>query len=256
MLPVVFDTLGTQDSPINHETSLDEWPKVWRVDLDDPHVQVEDCAKILDAEERLRAGRFAFPSLRRRYLVAHAALRRILGQTMGCPPHKVELRADVNGKPCLFPLDSPLRFNLSHSGSMALVAVSKRHEVGVDLERWSEQRDLLSIVSRHFSPMEQEAFWSLAPDQRQEGFYRWWTLKEACLKAVGWGLRYPLSRFSVEYRAQYRPYILEGTTELGPLNLWSLHVADAGWSGAIAWAGPHDPLLTTAPVVRCWLWHT
>src|SRR6218665_1423815 len=99
----------------------EDGPPVWQINLDDPHAHAHDCAQVLDAEERARAERFAFPLLRRRYLAAHAALRGILGCSLGRSPEASELRTDANGKPCLADVSGPLRFNLSHSAGMALV---------------------------------------------------------------------------------------------------------------------------------------
>lgn len=227
---------------------------VWQVDLDDPHARADDCAQVLDPGERARADQFAFALLRQRYLAAHVALRGILGLSLGRAPDAIALRTDANGKPCLADAPRPLRFNLSHSAGMALVAVSWRHEVGVDLERWSEPAHLMAMVGRYFSVSEKEAFWTMPDDQRMHGFHRWWTLKEACLKATGVGLRYPLDAFSVEFRPQFRPRLLDGPSTMQGLQLWSLDMPGVGWSAALAWAQPQANGVRPLPTVRQWSW--
>src|SRR6218665_1112851 len=210
---------------------------VWQINLDDPHAHADDCAQGLDADER-----------------APAALRGILGCSLGRSPDAIELRTDANGNPCLADVPSPLRFNLSHSAGMALVAVSWRHEVGVDIERWSESAHLMAMVARYFSVSEKAAFLSLADEQRVPGFHRWWTLKEACLKATGVGLRFPLDAFCVEFRPQFRPRPLDGPSAMQGLHLWSLDLAGVGWSAALAWADPRGNGARPSPTVRQWSW--
>ena len=227
---------------------------VWQINLDDPHAHADDCAQVLDADERARAERFAFALLRRRYLAAHAALRGILGCSLGRSPEAIELRTDANGKPCLADVSGPLRFNLSHSAGMALVAVSWRHEVGVDIERWSEPAHLMAMVAHYFSVSEKAAFWSLADDQRVPGFHRWWTLKEACLKAIGVGLRFPLDAFCIEFRPQFRLRLLDGPSAMQGLQLWSLDLVGVGWSAALAWTDPRGNGARPSPTVRQWSW--
>ena len=82
-----------------------------------------------------RADRFAFPHDRRRYVAAHGALRAILGGYLNTTPAGVPIRYTPQGKPYLAPPSSDIRFNLSHSGELALIAVTRGREVGVDVER-------------------------------------------------------------------------------------------------------------------------
>lgn len=223
----------------------------WVVPLDDALADADDCIDVLDRTERERAGRYAFERLRRRYLTAHAALRGILGHALGLAPEQVALEADANGKPRLAAGMPTLFFNLSHSGGVAVVALSAREGVGIDIERCEPVQHLLPLVQRHFSRLEQDAFWGLGESERLAGFYRWWTCKEACLKATGLGLRYPLDAFSVEFRPGHVPRVLEARTPLSGLHLQPLRLQLPGWCGAVALAGSQVPALR----MRRWSWH-
>ena len=184
----------------------------WVVPLDDELAHADDCFDVLDRSERERAGRYAFVPLR--YLAAHAALRGILGHALGLAPEEVALETGVNGKPRLAPGMPALFFNLSHSNEVAVVALSSHEGVGIDIERCTPVRELLPLVRRHFTRIEQDAFWAMGENERLAGFYRWWTCKEACLKATGLGLSYPLDAFSVEFRPGFPPCVLEATIPL------------------------------------------
>jgi 4'-phosphopantetheinyl transferase len=129
------------------------------------------------AEEAAHAARFVTPTLRRRYLHAHAALRDILRSVT---PAQLEFAVRDQGKPYL--VQAPgIRFNLAHSGEMALVAVARDVEVGVDIERVRPLAEYAAIAQRYFPPG------CTAPAGVRD-FFRHWTRFEALLKAHGAGL--------------------------------------------------------------------
>jgi phosphopantetheinyl transferase len=134
---------------------------VWRVELDS-----EDRAGAdnLPSPERARAEAIARPRARQRWVVSRWALREVLGGYLGEEPAKVELRFGARGKPMLAAAES-LRFNLSHSGELALIALCDERDVGVDVQR---------LGSR---PLD---------------YYEDWTRREAIAKCHGTGLWAPL----------------------------------------------------------------
>ncbi len=176
---------------------------VWRVALDAPQTTVEEATGLLSEEEARRASRFVFPRDRRRYIVAHSALRSILASYLAVPPTTLHFRSGAQGKPYLaghsqsrqHPL--PLHFNLAHSGEMALVACVWGQEVGVDVEEVRPMPDLAAIAARFFAPGERQALLALPPEEQTLAFFTCWTRKEAYMKAVGAGLGYPLDQFEV-----------------------------------------------------------
>jgi 4'-phosphopantetheinyl transferase len=97
---------------------------------------------------------------------------------------------DESGKPQLGD-ESGIRFNLSHSGPFALIAVSAGREVGVDVEVMSSDRDLVRLAEIALSPAEAAAVRDAGPDQ-VPAFYEAWVRKEAVAKCLGVGLGAPL----------------------------------------------------------------
>jgi 4'-phosphopantetheinyl transferase len=145
---------------------------VWRVRLDRGKTPAAGSA-----EEAARAERLVTPALRQRYLRAHGALREILAQVTDAP---LAFGTREHGKPHL--VSSPeVRFNLSHSREMALVAVTRDADVGVDIERIRPLAEYAAIARRYFPAGYTE------PRNVRE-FFGNWTRFEAMLKAHGSGL--------------------------------------------------------------------
>ena len=175
--------------------------RLWRVDLDSRETPLEILAACLAADEQRRAERFAREMDRRRFIVSHAAQRTILAQHLGIAPVDVTLTCRLGGKPELATSTGklPLRFNLSHSGELALVALTLEQEVGVDVEHVRPSIDASGIVERFFAAGER-AVWRTLPEHEQTAaFFRCWTRKEAYLKARGIGLSSGLDRFEVSF---------------------------------------------------------
>jgi len=100
----------------------------------------------------------------------------------------IELVRGEHGKPRLAWEPERLAFNLSHSGALALVAVSRGREVGVDVERERPDRDLLALAERALAPEEAAAVRDAPAEERSRAFHRLWTRHEARLKCLGVGL--------------------------------------------------------------------
>jgi 4'-phosphopantetheinyl transferase len=164
------------------------------------------AATLLSAEERGRVASFYFEHDRRCYLAAHAALRLLIARYTGESPRSVAIGNDAYGRPVL--ANSEWHFNLSHSGSLVLIAFSSTTPVGVDVEEIREIPDLMGIARSHFSTPEIEAINCLPPTQRTAAFFVIWTRKEAFVKAIGRGLSFPLRSFGTGL-PQQPPYLTD-----------------------------------------------
>jgi 4'-phosphopantetheinyl transferase len=167
-----------------------------RLDIGDE--AADASAALLSCEERQRAGRFAGDRERRRFTVARARLRQLLGERLAVAPEAVELVYAAGGKPRLHPrFDSDVRFNVSHCQDVAAFAFANGREVGVDVEGVRSLADADAIAALVFSPREHRTYVALDPEQKPRAFFNCWTRKEAFVKALGEGLRHPLHRFDV-----------------------------------------------------------
>ena len=174
-----------------------------------PRQEEQWITSVLSPAEGARAARFRFEHDRRRYIAAHAALRLLTARYLGKSPESLAIRADANGRPILE--SSELYFNLSHSGSWAVIAFSSAIPLGVDVEEIRKIPDLMAIARSHFAATEVEAISRLSPDQRTAAFFVIWTRKEAFVKAIGRGISFPLQTFGTGH--PHRPPYLTGQQE-------------------------------------------
>ncbi len=158
---------------------------VWEVALGVP--ASEAASTTLSDSERGHAARLRVGA--GYWVAARAALRDVLGRYLGLAPGKVALDTDPNGKPRLAPGgNTDLRFNLSHSGDIALIAVRLGHEVGVDVEWLRPGVDGAAISREVFTAPERAAMAALATDGAGETFFRAWVRREALAKVTGRGI--------------------------------------------------------------------
>lgn len=164
--------------------------QLWQLALDLPLQPADES--LLSPQERSRAARFVFERDRRRFIAARSSLRRILGSATGEDAARLQIAEQAHGKPWLprWPL---LRFNLSHSEGVGLVALdaaslqAPRDELGIDVELPRPLSDALALAANLFEPQECEQLAALDEPARSRAFLWGWTRKEACLKALGTG---------------------------------------------------------------------
>lgn len=163
---------------------------VFHVDLT-PHPGREaEAVSRLDGLERSRWERFQSPAARRRFVLCRAALRAVLCGQIDCSNESLAFLAAKHGKPFALVNGVPvsISFNVSHSGNHGLIAVAPKGRLGVDVEERAPRRNLENLIEGVFSPKERAELQSLGGCQQLHAFFRFWTVKEALVKAYGKGL--------------------------------------------------------------------
>ena len=155
----------------------------------------------------------------------------------------------LDDKPELTGENAPqsLRFNVSHSGAIAAIAVSHR-EVGVDAEGIDADLAWRRIADEFFSPAEISALDTVASAGRRRAFFDCWVRKEAYLKALGVGLRRPTTTFTVPVlEAAGDVDDLDGQTPPDRLGRspWFVRGLDVGRDHAAAVCAQRDANVTT-----------
>jgi 4'-phosphopantetheinyl transferase len=170
------------------------------VHADDPEAsaQREAYLALLSPDEHERMGRLVFERDRRRFLLTRALVRTTLSRYAAVPPAEWAFITNVHGRPEI--LDRPrgapdLRFNLSHTEGLIACAVTIGREVGVDVEH-IQRRLTHDVAGRFFAPREVNDLKALPEDEQARAFFDYWTLKEAYIKARGFGLALPLADFA------------------------------------------------------------
>ena len=151
----------------------------------------------LSGGERDRANRFLHARDRTLFALTRALLRTLLSEATSVPVNKIAFAEGAYGKPCLAETGGP-HFNVSHSGSWALIGLSDRRPIGVDIEAMHRAGGELELARSFFSDAEYRALASLENGMLLQSFYKIWTCKEAVLKALGAGISEHLKDFSVE----------------------------------------------------------
>jgi 4'-phosphopantetheinyl transferase len=158
----------------------------------------DECLRLLSEEERERYHRFRFDKDRDLFLSAHAAKRLLLARYTGTPPEQLQFACNAYGKPYLPGNDAPV-FNLSHTRGFVAVAIAgPSFELGVDTEDSQRGGNWRDLITRVFTPGEQEQILHCLQADPQARFFELWTLKEAYSKAKGLGLSLPLQSFSFQ----------------------------------------------------------
>ncbi|MBN2390524.1 MAG: 4'-phosphopantetheinyl transferase superfamily protein [Anaerolineae bacterium] len=237
---------SSDETPAQHLTLAVDAVHVWRVDLRVTADCVERLATTLSSTERARAARFRFPEHRERFIVAHGALRDILGRYLNVSASELVFEANAHGKPAL-PEHAWLQFNLTHSGDMALVAVTRDRPVGIDVEHKIPPDDPARLVAQFFSENENATFSALPESQREAAFFTGWTRKEAYIKALGEGLSTPLDQFDVSLAPDQPARLLANRLHPGHPAHWSLLDLDPDaigpdYAAALAIAGSRPTL--------------
>ena len=176
-------------------------PEVWHMGLEPGEVHLWSVAlnpsinessrlwPVLSPSERSRATSFRFNADRWNFVVTRGLLRVLLAAYMRAKPEELQFSYNPYGKPSLVGSEEMPAFSVAHSEGEALYAISAEGVIGVDIERVRALDDLMQIARMQFTA---EEFLQLAamPEQlRSHWFFRYWTLKEAVVKATGEGVR-------------------------------------------------------------------
>jgi 4'-phosphopantetheinyl transferase len=217
--------LPTLDLPQPAETHI------WQLCLPTVADRLTTWQSWLSADEHDRAQRFLRPTDRDRFILSRGGLRYLLARYLHCGPHSLAFTYSPHGKPQLMKPAAEVYFNLAHSGDWVIYGVSRCQWIGVDVEQMAPRPYLESLIRRCLTPDEQATLPNTA-EGRLVSFFQYWTVKEACLKAIGLGLSYPIQAVQVSLGAN--PDLdLPATVEGQTIRHWSTQLWHPG-DGAIA----------------------
>jgi len=213
---------------------------VWRIHLL-PHRSHDVSESVLSPDEIARAQRFRFARDRQRFVECRSAIREILGRYLKIAAQEIRFRHEANGKPEIIETQNPqrLRFNISHSSDLAVMAVVAGSAIGTDIEKIRPDVECLQLAKRFFSEREFRTLQSLPADEKQRAFFACWTRKEAFIKAIGDGLSFPLSGFSVSVMPDAPAELQEVEEDSSAISRWALMnlELEGGYIGALAVEG-------------------
>ncbi len=184
-------------TPISAASTQPKGADIWLLDFTDlTENKIAQFSKLLSPEELARAQ--TFKRNQHHFLATRALMRKVLSRYMGLPSASLEFARSEQGKPYLTNVSHPLYFNLSHSGNFAALAVSAVGEIGVDIET-IRPRNYLAIAERYYHAHELHQLLALHEAEREQLFFKLWTLKEAFFKATGGGISSGLDKASFQF---------------------------------------------------------
>ena len=201
---------------------------LWRAPLDVASEAVARLGATLTVAELGRAASFRFDRDRARFVAARGQLRLLLAQYLDANAREIVLMEGSHGKPSLAVGPSWLRFNLSHSDGVAVYAVARDHEVGVDLERIRSDFQFEEVARHYYSPRERAHLAGLPEADRLFAAFNCWTRKEAYLKAVGVGIALRLDGCDVGVHPGETVRLRRRDSGAAASRCWSLHAFDVG----------------------------
>lgn len=156
--------------------------EVWSLELSPTSVPMGSLTRVLSTDEwahaaRMRQGGDAWAATR-------GALRWVLASRLDREPESITFATGPSGKPHLADTGT-LRFNLSHTEGLALIALCSDREVGIDVERTDVEVDLERLTEQYLPPSEAAVVRVTAPADRRAAFFEAWTRHEARLKLRG-----------------------------------------------------------------------
>ena len=199
--PVFFGALKQRGRQANRRSGLRTPGEAFIWWMSTENVRPDDCSRwleILDADECQRADRFRFDHDRTDFIAAHALLRRMLEFHLRHPAHQWRFVTGEFGKPGIaeqFRLPD-IDFNLAHTRGLVAAALIDRGKIGIDVEKIDAAKADFQVARNYFAAPEIEILRAVPASERAVCFFRFWTLKEAYLKAIGTGLGTPLDSFA------------------------------------------------------------
>lgn len=204
---------------------------VWHACLDVDTGRLEALVDTLDRDELARAGRFRFERDRNRFVAARGLLREVVGRHLGVPAASLRFGYSGRGKPYLLG-QSPLEFNVSHSGKHLVVALARHLRLGVDVEASPSPETVQSVAGLVFSEAELLSLRGLDGAARQEQFASFWVRKEAYIKADGRGMALRLEHIDVGTLPGRVLLLDEDSGEWVSAPRWTLRMLEVDFAGA------------------------
>lgn len=212
------------------QVSLTDWPNLGAL-----------CEALLSCGELEQADSFRFDKGRERFVLGRGMMRAVIGRAIGIAARDVPLNFSGQGKPHL-PGAAAVQFNLSHSGELIILAVTRSAQVGVDVEAFRHLPRRDQIAKGILSSGEFSRYEALSDTERQTAFFTIWTRKEAIVKAVGRGLCFPLTDVEVSISPEARVLRFgDCVDETVPWHLNPLDCPD-GYVGALATSVPTNTI--------------
>ena len=200
---------GVNDHLADLRVLSDDEVHVWASYLNAHEARLKHLYPLLSNAEKERSERFKFYKHRKAFIASHGFLHSVLAQYVEPTDDGFEFIYGKQGKPCLIESQNKqnIQFNLSHSNNLALLAICKNKNIGIDVEYTKRKSDWQGIIKRFFTPAEQNKIFKLPESEQKNAFFQVWTRKEAHMKVTGLGLHLSPTQFEVSVPPEAAKFI-------------------------------------------------
>lgn len=195
---------------------------LWHIQVEEAEYDLRQLLLRLSHDEKQRAEQFLVAAPRTQFIVTRSALRVLLGNYLSIPPETVVFTSNIYGKLYLHPPYAHVKFNVSHSGKRALIAICMNVDVGVDIEQHREFDDPSGMARMICGAEELRQWTQLPPDIQSASFYLAWTRKEAIAKALGYGMATNFKELQVSLCPTETARLIHLEPAFGHASDWSL----------------------------------
>jgi 4'-phosphopantetheinyl transferase len=196
---------------------------IWKADLNDYDNKLEKFENIIDEEEKEKACRLKSIIKRRCFIASRGILRLLLSEYIGIDPENIKFRYNLDGKPEILCNLMNLQFNISHSENIALFAFAMDSPIGVDIEKLDKEVKFNDIALRYYSTEEYKTITELPKEKGLEQFFKYWTRKEAYIKARGKGIWQLLDKIEIISKIDIEPIILKDNSNPDEIDKWFIY---------------------------------
>ncbi|KMS95447.1 hypothetical protein BVRB_008120 [Beta vulgaris subsp. vulgaris] len=210
----------------------------WIVDISEWNpspAQFCSAVSVLPQHQQSFITRYVKMEDRKRALVSRLLQYAIIHEVLEIPFDEIIIRSTVEGKPYVHfdrmrPKFRNFNFSVSHHGNFVAIASEPFCLAGLDIvfheipvKETTQQ--FINSFSSYFSSMEWDKINSAGTcDDMLERLYRYWSLKEAFVKAIGSGLSYRLDALEFNHVNWTNIYVKLHDEELRHWKFWHLEL--------------------------------
>ena len=164
---------------------------MWFASTDGSDIEAQENLSLLPSAEQQRASQFRFDKDRMTYVLGKYMIRTLLARTLHLSPQVIVF--NKYEKPALVG-DCGVTFSLAHSDEHVICALAANRDIGIDIEAERTDIDFIGLARQILlCPGDRNLEEASSCTRRGHLFYKYWTLKEAYLKAEGSGLNVSLT---------------------------------------------------------------
>jgi 4'-phosphopantetheinyl transferase len=223
-------TIGVYNESVDLIKDEDSDFKLYKIQLSQYQEIVSRLFEFLTPPERNRANRYYFKRDRDKFVISRVFLKFLLAEYLDIDIQKVIIETDKNKKPYL-PSHSSVFFNLSHARDYSIIALA-HSSIGIDIEFVDKNFDFKEILSTIFNQSEIDRVFN--SKRKHMTFFKFWTRKEAIVKATGKGIDDTLSDIVVLDGARKIPEDILGS--LKTIRVFSFELNE-GYMASVAITG-------------------